>query len=66
VEYKTAGTVDKSYIDKLMLDQQLTTYIYGMQRQENIRNQRHRLPDAAEAEHTAAEKMKPSDNSSSG
>ena len=37
VEYKTAGAVDKSYVEKLMLDQQLTTYIYGLQRQEGIK-----------------------------
>ena len=37
VEYKTAGSVDRNYIDKLMLDGQLTTYIYGLQRQENIK-----------------------------
>lgn len=37
VEYKTASAVDKSYIDKLMLDQQLTTYIYALQKQENIK-----------------------------
>jgi len=37
VEYKTAGTVDKSYIDKLMLDTQITTYIYAMQKFFNIK-----------------------------
>ena len=37
VEYKTAGQVGKSYIDKLMLDSQMTTYIYGLQRQRNIK-----------------------------
>ena len=37
VEYKTAGMIDKNYIDKLMLDQQLTTYIYALQRQEQIK-----------------------------
>lgn len=37
VEYKTAGMVDKNYIDHLMLDQQLTTYIYGLQRQEGVK-----------------------------
>jgi len=37
VEYKTAGTVDKSYIDKLMLDTQITTYIYAIQKFCNIK-----------------------------
>ena len=37
VEYKTAGTVDKSYIDKLMLDTQITTYIYAIQKFFNIK-----------------------------
>ena len=32
VEYKTAGQVGKSYIDKLNLDAQITTYIYALQR----------------------------------
>lgn len=37
VEYKTTGQVGKSYIDKLMLDSQMTTYIYALQRQRNIK-----------------------------
>ena len=38
VEYKTSGTtVDKRYVDKLLLDSQMTTYIYGIQRQEGIK-----------------------------
>jgi len=37
VEFKTAGTIDKSYIDKLMLDAQMTAYIYGLQRQLDIK-----------------------------
>lgn len=37
VEYKTAGQVGKSYIDKLQLDTQITTYIYGVQRMMNIK-----------------------------
>lgn len=32
VEYKTAGMIDKNYIDKLNLDTQITTYIYALQR----------------------------------
>ena len=32
MEYKTAGQVGKSYIDKLMLDSQITTYIYALQK----------------------------------
>ena len=32
VEYKTASQVGKSYIDKLMLDAQMTTYVYGLQK----------------------------------
>lgn len=36
VEYKTAGQVGKSYIDKLQLDTQITTYIYGIQRMMGI------------------------------
>lgn len=35
-EYKTTGQVQKSYIDKLILDYQITTYFYGIQRQMNI------------------------------
>jgi hypothetical protein len=31
VEYKTAGQIGKSYIDKLSLDTQVTTYIHGVQ-----------------------------------
>jgi hypothetical protein len=37
VEYKTAGQVGKSYIDKLALDTQITTYIHAVQRQLNIK-----------------------------
>ena len=36
VEYKTAGQVGKSYIDKLNLDAQITTYVYALQRALNI------------------------------
>lgn len=36
VEYKTAGQVGRSYIDRLMLDTQITTYIYAIQRQFQI------------------------------
>ena len=36
VEYKTAGQIDKSYMDRLSLDAQVTTYIYGLQRQLGI------------------------------
>lgn len=32
VEYKTAGALDQSYFDKLYLDTQITSYIYGAQR----------------------------------
>jgi hypothetical protein len=32
VEYKTAGQLDKDYVDKLTLDAQITTYSYGLQR----------------------------------
>lgn len=36
VEHKTAGQIGKSYIDRLMLDSQITTYIYGIQRMMDI------------------------------
>ncbi len=32
VEYKTASTISKQYVDRLCLDGQVTTYIYAMQR----------------------------------
>ena len=32
VEYKTSGQLDQSYFDKLYLDTQVTSYIYGAQR----------------------------------
>ena len=32
VEYKTASTITKQYVDRLCLDGQVTTYIYAMQR----------------------------------
>ncbi len=36
VEYKTASQIPKTYIDRLMLDNQVTTYIYGLQKYYNI------------------------------
>ncbi len=36
VEYKTAGSVNKTYVERLALDTQVTTYIYGVQRQLGI------------------------------
>ncbi|MGE5623813.1 MAG: PD-(D/E)XK nuclease family protein [Methanocella sp.] len=32
VEYKTAGQIDKDYVDKLSLDSQITTYSYALSR----------------------------------
>ena len=37
VEYKTAGMIDKNYIDKLNLDSQIITYIYALQRFLNLK-----------------------------
>lgn len=37
VEYKTAGMIDKNYIDKMNLDSQITTYIYALQRALDIK-----------------------------
>jgi len=36
VEYKTASQIGQAYIDRLDLDSQITTYIYGLQRQLGI------------------------------
>ena len=36
-EYKTASRLDRAYIDRLALDTQITTYIYGLQRTRGIR-----------------------------
>lgn len=36
VEYKTTGVMDKTYVDRLSLDAQMTTYLCGLQRQDNI------------------------------
>ena len=35
-EYKTASQIGKTYIDRLALDSQITTYIYGIQKQRHI------------------------------
>lgn len=37
IEYKTASSIDKSYIERLSLDTQVTTYIYALQRFLNIK-----------------------------
>ena len=36
LELKTAGQINKTYIDRLMLDSQITTYFYAMQRAKGI------------------------------
>lgn len=36
LELKTAGQINSTYIDKLMIDSQITTYFYALQRHKNI------------------------------
>ncbi|WP_054948953.1 PD-(D/E)XK nuclease family protein [Numidum massiliense] len=36
IEYKTAGQIGQAYVDRLDLDSQITTYIYGLQREFDI------------------------------